>query len=367
MVDDLFSSFELRETEFRNRLMVSPMCQYSVEAMDGVATPWHQVHLGSRASGGAGIVMAEKTAVEPRGRITPQDLGIWSEEHAEALRETTAFIKSQGASPGIQLGHAGRKASTSRPWEGHEPLQPDEDGWEVVAPSEDAWPYEEQDAPPMTVPSTDEVEDIVEQWREGAEHALDAGFEVAEIHGAHGYLLHQFLSPVTNHRDDKYGGSFENRARLILEVTEAVREVWPDDKPVFVRLSATDWLDDRESWDVEQTARLSDLLADAGADLVDVSSGGISPRSAPEWTGPNYQLALAEHVRENTETDIAVGTVGGITSPEQADAIIRNDRADLAIVGREFLRDPYFGLTAAAELGEDVQELAPVQYHRAFR
>ncbi|QLC34536.1 NADH:flavin oxidoreductase/NADH oxidase [Halarchaeum sp. CBA1220] len=361
----LFDSLTLRETELPNRLMVSPMCQYSVEDRDGLATPWHHVHLGSRAVGGAGLVMAEATAVEPRGRITPEDLGIWSAEHADALTDTTAFVKSQGAVPGIQLAHAGRKASKSRPWEGSEPLQPEEGGYEVVAPTEEPWPYEAE-APPTKKLDTDEVAGIVDSFRDAAEHALEAGFEVAEVHGAHGYLLHEFLSPVTNDRDDEYGGSFENRARLIREVTEAVRDVWPDGKPVFVRLSGTDWFDDRDSWTVEQSARLADVLYEAGADLVDVSSGGIAPNSYPDWAGPNYQLALAEHVREHAESDIRVGTVGGITSAEQGEAILRNGRADLAIVGREFLRDPYFGLHAADELGDLEDEMIPDQYLRGF-
>ncbi|MFC7199482.1 NADH:flavin oxidoreductase/NADH oxidase [Halospeciosus flavus] len=366
MTDDLFTPLELRETEIPNRLMVSPMCQYSVEERDGLATPWHHVHLGSRAVGGAGLVMAEATAVEPRGRITPEDLGIWSEEHAEALADTTAFVESQGAVPGIQLAHAGRKASKSRPWEGSEPVHPDEGGWEVVAPSEKPWPYEGE--PPETrVMTKEDIADVVDSFRTAAEHALDAGFEVAEVHAAHGYLLHEFLSPVTNDRDDEYGGSFENRTRLVREVTEAVREVWPEEKPVFVRISGTDWLEGRDSWTVEQSARLADDLYECGADLIDVSSGGISPDSSPDWVGPNYQLALAEHVRENRQTDVAVGTVGGITTAEQADAIVRNERADLAIVGREFLRDPYFGLHAAQELDALDRNEEPIQYHRAFR
>jgi len=365
MVADLFTPLTLRDTELPNRLMVSPMCQYSVEDRDGVATDWHLVHLGSRAVGGAGLVMAEATAVEPRGRISPEDLGIWSAEHAAALEPTTEFIKSQGAVPGIQLAHAGRKASKTRPWEGNEPLQPDEGGWEVVGPSDEPWPYD--DDPPATRRLTQEgIQAVVDAFREAAVHADDAGFEVAEVHAAHGYLLHQFLSPVTNDREDAYGGDFEGRTRLVREVTEAVREVWPDGKPVFVRISGTDWLSDRDSWTVKQSARLADRLAPA-ADLIDVSSGGIAPGSSPEWVGPNYQLSLAEHVGEHTDSDVAVGTVGGITTAEQADAIVRNGRADLAIVGRQFLRDPYFGLHAAADLGVPERNEPPRQYRRVFR
>ncbi|WP_435095860.1 NADH:flavin oxidoreductase/NADH oxidase [Halarchaeum sp. P4] len=362
---DLFDSLTLRETELPNRLMVSPMCQYSVDDRDGVATPWHHVHLGSRAVGGAGLVMVEATAVEARGRITPEDLGLWNDEQADALERTTEFIKSQGSVPGIQLAHAGRKASKSRPWEGSEPLQPDEGGYEVVAPSDKPWPYEKE-APPTKKMDEDDIAGVIESFRDAAERALNAGFEVAEVHGAHGYLLHEFLSPVTNDRDDEYGGSFENRARLIREVTEAVRDVWPDDKPVFVRLSGTDWFDDRDSWTVEQSARLADVLHEAGADLIDVSSGGIAPDSYPDQVGPNYQLALAEHVRENAESDVRVGTVGGVTTPEQGEAIVANERADLVIVGREFLRDPYFGLHAADELGALEDEMVPNQYLRGF-
>jgi 2,4-dienoyl-CoA reductase-like NADH-dependent reductase (Old Yellow Enzyme family) len=365
MTPDLFTPLELRETTVPNRLMVSPMCQYSVDDRDGVATEWHHVHLGSRAVGGAGLVMTEATAVEPRGRITPEDLGIWSGEHADALSRTTEFVRSQGAVPGIQLAHAGRKASKSRPWEGSEPLAPDEGGWTVVGPSGEPWPYE--DEPPATERLTTEgIDDVVDAFRAAAERARDAGFLVAEVHAAHGYLLHEFLSPATNDRDDEYGGSFENRARIVREVTRAVRAVWPDDRPVFVRISGTDWLSDRASWTVEQSARLADVLAADGADLIDVSSGGIVPDSSPEWVGPNYQLSLAEHVREHSD-GIVVGTVGGITTAQQADAVVRNDRADLAIVGRKFLRDPYFGLHAARELGEGDRNEPPVQYSRGFQ
>jgi len=364
MQADLFTPLEVRQTEVPNRLMVSPMCQYSVEDRDGIATEWHHVHLGSRAVGGAGLVMAEATAVEPRGRIAPEDLGIWSDEHAAALERTTDFIRSQGSVPGIQLAHAGRKGSKTRSWEGGEPLQPDEGGWEVVAPSGTPWPFDEE--PPATRRLTrEEVGDVVDAFGAAAERAADAGFEVAEVHAAHGYLLHQFLSPVTNDREDSYGGSFEDRTRIVREATAAVRAAWPDEKPVFVRVSGTDWLPDRESWTVEQTARLADRLA-GDADLIDVSSGGIAPGSSPEWVGPNYQLPLAEHVREHTDSDVAIGTVGGITTPQQAEAIVRNGRADLAIVGRQFLRDPYFGLHAADELDALDRNEPPLQYRRVF-
>jgi len=363
-MSDLFETLTLRDTEIPNRVMVSPMCQYSCEARDGLATEWHRQHLESRAVGGAGLVMSEATAVEARGRISPEDLGIWSDEHRDALEPITEFVREQGAVPGIQLAHAGRKASKSRPWEGSEPVAPADGGWDVVGPSGNPWPYE--DEPPTTTRlSTSEIEEVVDSFRAAARRAEEAGFEVAEVHGAHGYLLHQFLSPVTNDRTDEYGGSFENRTRLIREVTAAVREVWPDDKPVFVRLSATDWLPEQESWDIENTVALASALSELGADLIDVSGGGITPESHPERSGPNYQVEYAERVKENS--DAAVGAVGGITEPAQADALIRNGRADLAILGREHLRDPYFTLHAARELDATERVDVPAQYERAFR
>jgi 2,4-dienoyl-CoA reductase-like NADH-dependent reductase (Old Yellow Enzyme family) len=357
MTDSLFSPLELRGTRLPNRLMVSPMCQYS--SPGGVATDWHLVHLGSRAVGGAGLVMAEATGVAPRGRISPDDLGIWNREQADALAPVAEFVRSQGSVPAIQLAHAGRKASTAPPWEGGDPVSPDDRGWIALGPTDE--PYPRETPQPTEALDLDGVEAVVEQFRAAAERAHAAGFEVVEVHAAHGYLLHEFLSPVTNTREDDYGGSFENRTRLLREVTAAVRDAWPDDAPVFVRISATDWLPDRESWTVEDSARLAPLLADAGADLIDVSAGGISPDQQVPNAGPGYQVPFAEAVRE--ATNLAVGAVGGITTPEHADALIRNGRADLAIVGREHLRDPYFGLRAARALGVDVDW--PVQYRRA--
>jgi 2,4-dienoyl-CoA reductase-like NADH-dependent reductase (Old Yellow Enzyme family) len=362
----LFEPLGLRETELPNRVMVSPMCQYSCEDRDGVATEWHRVHLGSRAVGGAGVVMAEATAVEARGRISPEDLGIWTDEQAEALAPVAQFISEQGSVPAIQLAHAGRKASTSRPWEGHDPLAPEAGGWDAVGPTGTPWPYEEGTAPETERLDQAGIESVIDAFRAAARRAREAGFEVAEVHGAHGYLLHEFLSPVTNRREDDYGGDFEGRSRLIREVTAAVREVWPDGKPVFVRLSATDCLEDRESWTVADSARLADRLAAAGADLIDVSSGGIVPDSYPDYTGPNYQLRWAEHVREASESGVAVGTVGGITTAEQAEAVVGNDRVDLAIVGREHLRDPYFTLHAAQELDATDEIEGPPQYYRGL-
>ncbi|MFC4437532.1 MULTISPECIES: NADH:flavin oxidoreductase/NADH oxidase [Natrialbaceae] len=359
---DLFAPLSMRDLEVRNRIAVSPMCQYSCEP-DGLPTEWHRVHLGSRAVGGAGIVMTEATAVEPRGRITPRDLGIWSDEHAAALEPITDFAREQGATPAIQLAHAGHKASKTRPWDGNEPIQPDDGGWEVLSPSSDGYPPFGGERPAVREMDNDDIEAVIDSFRAAAERSLAAGFKIAEVHAAHGYLLHEFLSPATNRREDEYGGSFENRTRLVREVTAAVRDVWPDTKPVFVRISGTDWLDDRPSWDLEQSVRLARELDQLGVDLVDVSSGGLHPeQNAP--VGPNFQVPLAERIGE--ETDVAAGAVGGITEPEQADALVRNERADLVLVGREFLRDPYFGLHATDELeGESIEW--PIQYRRAVR
>ncbi len=366
MTDDLFTPLDLRGIEVPNRVMVSPMCQYSCEDRDGLATDWHHVHLGSRAAGGAGIVMTEATAVSPAGRISPEDLGLWSDEHRDALAPIASFVEERGSVPAIQLAHAGRKASKSRPWEGSDPVYPDDVGWDVMAPSASPWPYEGGDAPATKEMDEDDIETVKEQFVAAAERADEAGFRIAEVHGAHGYLLHEFLSPVTNDRDDEYGGDFEGRTRLLREVTEAVREVWPDDKPVFVRISATDWLDDQESWTVEDSVRLAPMLDEIGVDLLDVSAGGISPGSAPDAAGPGYQVPLAETIKREADVDMAIGAVGGIKSAEQADALVRNGRADVAIIGREHLRDPYFTLHAAAELGREDAVEPPVQYQRGF-
>ncbi|WP_372910827.1 NADH:flavin oxidoreductase/NADH oxidase [Salinigranum sp.] len=361
MSSSLFSAYTLRETRIPNRIGVSPMCQYS--AVEGVATDWHLVHLGSRAVGGAGLVMTEATAVSPEGRISPQDLGIWTNEQAEALERVASFVRGQGAVPGIQLAHAGRKASTHRPWEGRAPIAPADGGWEVLAPSDVPWPYTDADSPPVRALSEGAVKEVVDEFAAAAERARDAGFLVAEVHAAHGYLLHQFLSPVTNRRTDGYGGDFAGRTRLVREVVEAVREVWPDGRPVFVRVSATDWLPDRESWTVDDTVRLAADLTDLGVDLVDVSSGGIHPDQQLPDTGPGYQVPAAERVR--AEADVPVAAVGAITTPEHADALVRNGRADLVLLGREHLRDPYFAHQAAEELGAEAQW--PPQYRRASR
>ena len=365
MTTDLFSPLELREVTAPNRVMVSPMCQYSCEDRDGLPTDWHRVHLGSRAVGGAGIVMSEATAVEPRGRISPEDTGIWSAEHVEAWRSITDFIAQQGSLPAIQLAHAGRKAAKSRLWDGGQPLGPEEGGWETIGPSGTAWPYDEP-APPHRRMDHADIEDVIDAFRAGARRALDAGFEIAEIHAAHGYLLHEFLSPVTNDRTDEYGGDFRGRIKLLRDVVSAVEEVWPAEKPVFVRISATDWLEDRDSWTLEQSVRLAEDLAEAGVDLIDVSTGGITPQSQPPATGPGFQVRHAERIREATPETLRVGAVGGITTPQQATQLITNERADLAIIGREFLRDPYFTIRAAAELDALDRVRVPPQYARSF-
>jgi 2,4-dienoyl-CoA reductase-like NADH-dependent reductase (Old Yellow Enzyme family) len=363
MNSSLFEPLTLRETTIGNRVMVSPMCQYSCDAGDGLATDWHMVHLGSRASGGAGIVMTEATAVEPRGRISPEDLGLWSQDHADALAPVAQFIRRQGSVPAIQLAHAGRKASSSRPWDDRGTLTPEGGGWEPIAPSAKPYPRDGDELATRKM-DTDYIADVVAAFVDAAELALEAGFEIPEIHAAHGYLLHEFLSPVSNDRDDAYGGDFAGRTKLLREICEEVRAVWPDDKPIFVRISASDWLPDRESWDVDQSARLASELADLGVDLLDVSSGGIHPDQELPRSGPGYQVPYAEAIREEVAGEMAVGAVGGITAPEHAEALIANERADMAIIGREHLRDPYFSLHAAETLGDEDAVEWPVQYRR---
>ncbi len=349
----LFESLSLRDVTLRNRIAVSPMCQYSCE--DGYATDWHLVHLGSRAVGGAGLVMTEATAVEARGRISPQDLGIWQDEHVAALARIARFITEQGAAPGIQLAHAGRKASTIRPWAGEGPVGEAEGGWKTVGPS----PIAFAEGYPVPEPlSREAIAAIIGAFVEAAERARAADFRVIEIHAAHGYLLHQFLSPIANRRTDDYGGSFENRTRLVREVVRAVRAGWPERLPIIVRLSATDWLDG--GWDIEQTVELSRLLRTDGTDLIDCSSGGIV-KTAKVPFGPGYQTGFAERIRR--EAGIKSGAVGLITSAQQAEHILRTGQADLVILARQLLRDPYWPLRAAKELGEEASW--PSQYLRA--
>jgi 2,4-dienoyl-CoA reductase-like NADH-dependent reductase (Old Yellow Enzyme family) len=350
----LFSPLQQRGIEFRNRLVVSPMCQYSSE--DGFANDWHLVHLGSRAVGGAGVVLMEATAVEPRGRITPQDQGIWKDEHIDFLSRIARFLKQQGAVPGIQLAHAGRKASTRRPWEGGTFLPESKRGWQTVAPS--PIPFRDGDGIPHEL-TADEIQCLVSAFATAAKRALAAGFELVEIHAAHGYLIHEFLSPLSNRRADAYGGSLENRLRFALEVNRAVRNVWPQNLPVWLRLSATDWAPG--GWSVDDSIELARQAKALGVDLIDCSSGGLVPHQKIE-IGPAYQTPFAERIRN--EAGIATGAVGLITTAQQADDIVRQGRADMVLLAREFLRDPYFPLHAAKALGVEVS--APVQYGRAF-
>jgi len=328
------------------------MCQYS--ALDGFAGDWHLAHYGARAAGGAGLIIAEATAVLPEGRITPGDLGLWSDDHIPGLRRITDFIHSQGAIAGIQLAHAGRKASCSVPWEGGKQLSSDNGGWETIAPS--AIPFSPGERAPEMADRIC-IEKVISGFRDAAVRALKAGFIVAEIHSAHGYLLQEFLSPLSNRRSDEYGGSFENRTRLLLEVTEAVRSVWPADYPLFVRISSTEWTDG--GWTPEESVRLAPLLQKAGADLIDCSSGG-NIHNAKIPAGPGYQVPFAEAVRK---TGIMTGAVGMITDAVQADEIISSGKADLVLMGRELLRNPYFPLQAARAMGTEVDW--PRQYLRA--
>jgi len=349
----LFEPITLGPVELRNRIVVSPMCQYS--STDGFATDWHLVHLGSRAVGGAALVIAEATAVTPDGRISPFDLGIWSDEQVPGLARCAHFIVEQGAVAGIQLAHAGRKASTRRPWDGHGQVPPDEGGWIPVAPS--PIPFSERDVVPIEL-SVAEIRGIVDAFAAAARRAAAAGFRVLEIHGAHGYLLHQFLSPLSNKRTDDYGGSFENRTRLTREVVRAVRDASPGDVSVWLRISATDWVPD--GWDLEQSVRLAQLVAPLGVDLIDCSTGGLVPK-APIPVRPGYQVEFAARVR--ADAGVATGAVGLITSPEQANDIIVRGEADIVLLARQLLRDPYWPLHAARALGVSIAW--PVQYERA--
>jgi 2,4-dienoyl-CoA reductase-like NADH-dependent reductase (Old Yellow Enzyme family) len=350
----LFEPLTIRGVTLRNRIGVSPMCQYS--AVDGYVTDWHLVHLGSRAAGGAGAVFMEATAVEPEGRISPWDTGIWNDEHVPPLKRITDFIRSQGAVPAIQLAHAGRKASVQRPWEGGRPIPPSAGGWQVVAPS--PIPFQEGDPAPLELDS-DDIRALTHRFADAARRALAAGFDIVEIHGAHGYLIHEFLSPLSNVRKDEYGGSLGNRMRFALEVTAAVRAIWPERLPLFYRISATDWV--QGGWSVDDSLALARELKTRGVDLVDCSSGGNSTRQKIAL-GPGYQTPFAARIRQ--EAGIATAAVGLITGTKQAEEILCGGQADLILMAREFLRDPYFPLHAAQE--EGVTPPAPVQYARAF-
>lgn len=350
----LFSPLTIKSVTFKNRITVSPMCQYSSD--DGFATDWHLVHLGSRAVGGAALIMQEATAVSPEGRISPGDMGIYRDEHIAKLQTITAFIHAQGAVAGIQLAHAGRKASYSIPWKGDRQIPSDaEEGWQTVAPS--AIPFAPGTESPKALDRAG-IQKVIDDYKAAAARAVRAGYKVVEIHAAHGYLIHEFLSPLSNQRTDAYGGSFENRIRLLLEIVEAVKTVWPDALPLFVRISATDWTEG--GWDGEASVRLAAVLKEHGVDLIDCSSGGAIP-GVKIPVGPGYQVPFAEKIRK--ETGMLTAAVGMITSAQQAEEILQNGQADLIFLARQSLRDPYFPLHAAKELGVDVEW--PVQYNRA--
>jgi len=351
----LFSPISIKTIELKNRIVVSPMCQYS--SKDGFANDWHLVHLGSFATGGAALIISEAAAVSPEGRITYADLGIWKDEHIEKLKQITDFIKQQGAVAGIQLAHAGRKASHAEPWNGGKQISSaDAKGWLTVAPSAVAFTTEEEEAP-LALDDAG-IEKVKADFKAAALRTLTAGFEVIEIHAAHGYLLHQFLSPLSNHRTDAYGEAFENRIRLLLEVIASVQEVWPADFPIFVRISATDWTEG--GWTIEDSVQLSAVLKDKGVDLIDCSTGGnVAHARIP--AEPGYQVEFAAQVKQ--QVGVLTGAVGLITEAAQANAILESGQADLILFAREMLRDSHFALRAAHQLDSQVEW--PVQYERA--
>jgi 2,4-dienoyl-CoA reductase-like NADH-dependent reductase (Old Yellow Enzyme family) len=350
----LFTPLRIREVELKNRIVVSPMCQYS--AVDGHPQTWHLVHLGSRAVGGAALVFTEATAVEQRGRISSADTGIYSDDHVASWKPIAEFVRASGAVPGMQLAHAGRKASTGLPWEGGKPVAIANGGWEIVAPS--ALPFDIGYNTPVAL-SLAQIDEVIAAFRRAAERALAAGFAVIEIHGAHGYLLHEFLSPLSNQRTDDYGGTLENRMRLALRVAQTVREVWPARLPLFFRVSATDWQEG--GWDLQQTIELSRHLKPLGVDVIDVSSGGMVAQ-AKIPVGPGYQVPFAAAIR--AQAGILTAAVGMITDPVQAETILATGQADLVVLAREMLRDPYWPRRAAQHFG--VKLPAPVQYQRAW-
>lgn len=344
MSSKLFSPLQIKSLTFKNRMVISPMCQYS--ATDGFANDWHLVHLGSRASGGTALIIQEATAVSPEGRISPGDLGLWKDEHIEKLQSINRFIVSQNAIPGIQLAHAGRKASVTEPWNGNKKLDETNGGWDTVAPS--AVGYHSNEKTPIALDKTG-IQKVISDFKSATKRALKAGFEVVEIHAAHGYLLHQFLSPLSNFRTDEYGGSFENRIRFTLEVLEAVQSEWPSDLPIFIRISATDWADG--GWNIEESVQLSKILKEKGVDLMDVSSGGlVSHQQIP--LRPNYQVSFAERIKK--DTGILTGAVGLITDADQSEEIVATGKADLVLFARESLRNPNLALDFAKELGVNV-------------
>ena len=349
----LFSRFRLRDVEFKNRIFLSPMCQYS--SADGMPTDWHLVHLGSHAVGGVSLVMVEATAVSLEGRISPWDSGIWTDQHAQAFKRIAAFIQEQGAVPGIQIAHAGRKASTDVPWRGDKPLSINQGGWQPLAPSPIAFA---EDYPVPREMTNEDLQEVVSQFVAGARRGMEAGFQVIEIHMAHGYLLHEFLSPLSNHRTDQYGGSLQNRARFPLLVASAVRENLPANVPLLVRISCTDWVDG--GWDLPQSVEFSRWLKEIGIDLIDCSSAGLVPY-AKIPVAPGYQTPFAAEIR--SRAGIATGAVGLITDAVQAEQILSSGQADVIIIGRELLRNPYWPLHAAKTLNVDVTW--PSQYQRA--
>ena len=351
----LFSPLTLRSVTLRNRIVVSPMCEYS--SVDGFANDWHVVHLGTRAVGGAGAVLTEAAAVTADGRISPVDLGIYRDEHVEPLARIFRFIEERGAVPGMQLAHAGRKASTAEPWTGGGPVAPENGGWRPIwAPSAIAFRDGWQTPQALTAAG---IQEVASAFAAAARRVLDAGGKIAEIHAAHGYLLHSFLSPLSNQRNDEYGGTFENRTRIVIDVVRAVRAVWPDRLPLFVRISATDWTDG--GWTLEDSVALAARLRAEGVDLIDCSSGGNVPHAAIPLA-PGYQVPFAERIRHDAA--IMTGAVGLITDPDQAETILQQAQADLIVMARQLLRDPYWPLHAARALG-DVPDV-PVQYLRAF-
>ncbi|WP_432710698.1 NADPH dehydrogenase NamA [Pedobacter sp.] len=349
----LFSPIQIKNLTLKNRIVVSPMCQYSAE--DGFANDYHLVHLGSRAIGGAAMIIQEATAVSPEGRISAGDLGIWKDEHLAMFHKITAFIKAHDAVPGIQLAHAGRKASTSPPWEGGGQVNEGPGSWPTVAPS--AQPFHHGDRPPIALDQQG-IDKVKADFKAAAQRSLTAGYEVIEIHAAHGYLIHQFLSPLSNLRTDQYGGSFENRIRLLTEIIESVKEVWPAENALFVRISATDWVEG--GWTVEDAVALTKILIPLGVNLIDCSSGGLSEQQQIP-VAPGYQVQFAEKIKQ--ATGILTGAVGLITSAKQAEMILDAQQADLIFLARAMLRDPYFPLHAAYELGDEV--VWPKQYERA--
>jgi 2,4-dienoyl-CoA reductase-like NADH-dependent reductase (Old Yellow Enzyme family) len=348
----LYSPLQIKSITLKNRIAISPMCQYS--AIDGLANDWHLVHLGSRASGGAGLIIQEATSVSPEGRISPGDLGLWKDEQIEKMQQINRFIIGQNSVPGIQLAHAGRKASAAAPWEGGKKLDPAHEGWETAAPSTIGFHDDE------TSIALDKqgIQKVISDFKSATKRSVQAGFQLMEIHGAHGYLLHEFMSPLSNLRKDEYGGSFENRIRLMLEVLEAVQSEWPKELPLFVRISASDWAEG--GWNIEESIQLSKLLKEKGVDLIDVSSGGgVSHQQI--GLGPNYQVPFAERIKK--EANILTGAVGLITEANQAEEILTSGKADLVLFARESLRNPNLGLTFAKALNTDVQW--PKQYDRA--